>query len=494
MASSKNPRPPGAPARRRSGRLAAAAPASVPAPAVPRQPRPDAALHPWLARLFAPIDAASLGVFRSAFGALMVWHGLQYVTGAYELYLVPRFFFKFPGFAWVHASPAVLWTLFWSFVVLGVLIALGIASRVACGLFFLAYSYLFLIDTADYQNHTYLICLLAFLLTVLPVHRAFALGVRRAKRADWIPTWALWLLRFQVAAPYVGGGIAKLNRDWLLRAEPMGLWLSEGTEGPFRAGFIDERWAAYGIAWSGALYDLLIVPALLWRRTRWPAFLITLLFHLWNSRLFDIGVFPWLMIAATLLFFPPDWPRRVRLMRRDPGPPPAATTRRGRHAAAPPSATGPTPRRRVVLAFLAAWVTVQLLLPFRHLLYPGPVDWNEEGHRFAWRMKLRDKRGTLRFVAVDKRTGEVNPLDAAVGVLTERQWVMMVHDPDMIRQFARFVDRGMESTGYGPIEVRAITSISLNRRPPQPLVDPEVDLAAQPRSWGRAKWIVPLRE
>lgn len=147
-----------------------------------------------------------------------------------------------------------------------------------------------------------------------------------------------------------------------------------------------------------------------------------------------------------------------------------------------------------MLAFLAGWMALQLLLPFRHLLYPGTVDWTEEGHRFGWRMKLRDKRGTLRFVAVDRRTGETHPLDAAQAVLTERQRQMMLHDPDMIREFARFVGEGLEGTGYGPIEVRAITSISLNARPPQPMIDPETDLAAQPRPRGAAPWIVPLRD
>ena len=454
---------------------AASAPSARPAP------------HPWVSRFFQPVDAASLAVFRVAFGALMLWHSLQYLLGGrlQRQYLAPAFHFTFPGFEWVRPGPPeVLWAVFWGLAACAVLIALGVASRAACALFFLGYGYVFLLDPAYYQNHTYLICLLALLLAVVPAHRTLALGTRRARRADLVPAWALWLLCFQVAVPYVGGGLAKLNRDWLLRAEPIGLWLREGTEGPFRAAFLGERWAAYGFAWGGVLYDLLIVPALLWRRTRPAAFVVSVVFHLWNSRLFSIGVFPWVMIAGTLLFFPPDWPRRVRLLRR-------ARSQPAAERAVPRPAAG---RRRAVLAFLACWVGLQLLLPFRHLLYPGTVDWTEEGHRFGWRMKLRDKRGTLRFVAVDRRTGETHPLDAAQAVLTERQRQMMLHDPDMIREFARFVGEGLAGTGYGPIEVRAITSISLNARPRQPMIDPEVDLAAQPRPRGAAPWIVPLRD
>lgn len=454
------------------------------------------------ARLFQPIDAASLAAFRVAFGGLMLVHILSYLfKGWIEThYLSPVLFFEYPGFGWLPTMPpAALRALFWGLAGVSALIALGIASRLACALFALGFGYVLLLDSASYQNHLYLICLLASLLAVVPAHRALSLTTPRAKRRDWIPAWALWLVRFQVATPYVVGGIAKLNRDWLLRAQPIALWMNERPAGRFRAAFLDESWAAYGIAWGGALYDLLVIPALLWRRTRWAAVAVSLAFHLANRHLFWIGIFPWLMVAATLLFFPPDWPRRLRLLRRAPAPPPAeaassAVARRGRRAPEQrPRAAPSAPGRRALMAFLIAWVTVQCLLPFRHLLYPGPVDWTEEGHRFSWRMKLRDKRGSLRFVAVDRRTGEVHPLTDVESVLTSVQRLMMLHDPDTMRQFAHFVADGLRRTGYGDIEVRAITSISLNGRRRQPLIDPEVDLAAQPRRWGAAPWIVPLQ-
>jgi hypothetical protein len=41
------------------------------------------------------------------------------------------------------------------------------------------------------------------------------------------------------------------------------------------------------------------------------------------------------------------------------------------------------------LIFLMVWV----LFPLRHhFLYEGDVVWNEQGHNFSWRMKLRDKQ------------------------------------------------------------------------------------------------------
>jgi hypothetical protein len=415
----------------------------------------------------------------------MVWHALGYlVTGQLDRqYLTPLFFFKLAGFEWVRVAPP--WAMVGVFLVMAgsaALMALGTLYRWACATFLLAFVYVFLLDGADYQNHLYLIALLAGLLLLVPAHRSFSLFTLRhpEKAVSTVPAWSLWVLRFQLALPYVLGGVAKLNYDWLVRAQPMKLWLQEGTEGGLRLTALTSAWAPYLISWSGAAYDLLIVPALLWRRTRLVAILATLFFHLANSGLFNIGVFPWLMLAATTLFLPPDWPRRLRLWRRR----------------SPVAASGPQPAslRPALSLFLGLWVVLQLLIPFRHLLYPGNVDWTEQSHRFSWRMKLRDKRGEVRFVARDPASGRTFPIEELDAAFTPRQRRMLEHDPDMIRQAAGYLARRLREAGLGRFEVRAVTSISFNGRPSQPLVDPEVDLAATPRSWGPAPWIVPLRE
>ena len=192
------------------------------------------------------------------------------------------------------------------------MIACGLFYRLAAALFFLGITYVFLLDTAMFQNHLYLISLLSFLMIFVPAHRAFSLDAwrRPALGSDTVPAWALWLLRFQIAVPYFYGGLAKLNYDWLVRAQPMTVWMAEGTEGSWGRP-LHAAWGPYVLSWGGVLFDLLIVPALLWRRTRIPALLLAVTFHLTNSQLFTIGVFPWLMIAATLLFLEPTWPRRV---------------------------------------------------------------------------------------------------------------------------------------------------------------------------------------
>lgn len=438
--------------------------------------------------LLRPVDAASLAAFRVGFGLLMLWQALEFLLGGRldRYFVIPLFHFKYYGFGWLEPLPeAWMRAVFWLLAASSVGIVLGWRYRLSAAVFTLIHTYHFLLDEAFYNNHDYLIALLGLLMTVLPAHRTFSLDARRrpAVASETVPAWSLWLLRFQLAIPYVYGGFAKLDADWLLRAQPMKIWLDNPGAGEWRIDLLREEWAAYLFSWSGMLLDLLVVPALLWRRTRPFAVVAVIAFHLLNSQMFVIGVFPWLMIWATVIFVEPDWPRRAGLVPRRRGPAPAELPVPDR----PASWKG-----RAGAVLLAVYVALQLLLPFRHLLYPGDVDWTEEGHQFAWRMKLRDKRGELHFVAVDPANRKAAYLQGVQAALTGKQRRAMIHDPDMIRQFAHRLEQGLRERGRTGMEIRAVTSISLNGLPRQPMIDPEVDLASLPGTLGPSDWIVPL--
>lgn len=430
-----------------------------------------------------PVDAASLTVFRIGFGVVLALHALTYLgSGRIDRYWVlPVVRFPYEWLTWLEPlPPAGLRALFWLLAAAGLALAAGWHARLAALVFGVGYSYAFLLDQTTYNNHVYLVCLLALLMAMVPCGAAFSLDARRNRHAagDAVPAWALALLRFQIAVPYVFGGLAKLNADWLFHAQPMRLWLAHAGPGEWRPALLREPWMASAFSWGGLVFDLAIVPALLWRRTRPWAFALAVAFHLTNVLIFDIGVFPWLMIWATLLFYPPDWPRRARLVppRRRPLPSP------------------PPPRlaTRAAAAALAAYLAVQVLLPFRHVLYPGWVDWTEEGHQFAWRMKLRDKRGELRFLAADPAGGPPVELVGVEEVLTANQRNMLRHDPELIRQLAHRLQQGLAGAGLAGRTVRVASDISLNGRPPQPLVDPATDLGSVPPARGAAPWIAPL--
>ncbi len=49
---------------------------------------------------------------------------------------------------------------------------------------------------------------------------------------------------------------------------------------------------------------------------------------------------------------------------------------------------------------------IQLLFPWRYLLYPEELFWTEEGYRFSWRVMLMEKAGYAEFKVVDSKTGK----------------------------------------------------------------------------------------
>ncbi|WP_437651471.1 hypothetical protein [Sorangium sp. So ce362] len=177
------------------------------------------------------------------------------------------------------------------------------------------------------------------------------------------------------------------------------------------------------------------------------------------------------MIASLALFADPSWPRR-RLPFLFNG-----AERPGGGAQVPSAA----PRHALPLALLHGYLLVHLVVPLRHWVYPGDVAWNEAGHRFSWRMKLRDKNvSELDIRVLDPRTGVRESLDLEAW-LTHRQLGEMSARPDMIVDFAHHVaDRWREDFGVRPI-VTAKVVASLNGGPYRALVDPTLDLASQPR-------------
>lgn len=152
-----------------------------------------------------------------------------------------------------------------------------------------------------------------------------------------------------------------------------------------------------------------------------------------------------------------------------------------------------TPKQRAVLALIGLYLLVQVLVPLRHWLYPGNVSWTEEGHRFAWHMKLRDKDARAAFYVSSAEYREPRPV-ALGDYLAGWQRAPMSGRPDMILQFAHHLADELRQQGHTGIAVRAEVQASLNGRERQLLIDPEVNLAAQPRSLLPASWILPLTE
>ena len=429
-------------------------------------------------RLLAPVDGASVACFRVAFGALLVWSlGECLVRGSvHTLYIDPVFHVTYPGFDWLRPWPAAgMVAHFAALLALAACVLLGFRTCLAAGLLGVGFAYVLLLDAVNYQNHYYLICLLCLVFMVVPTGRV-------------LPAWGLWLLRIQIGIPYFFGGVAKINADWL-RGEPIRTWLSGSGDTPLVGAFLVSEAAVWLFSYGGLLFDLLIVPALLWRRTRVLAVVATVFFHLTSSQLFEIGVFPWLMLAATTLYLPADWPRRVvRRWRRRVARECDSNATRGAAATVSGSCGW---RERLLWGGLGCYLLLQALLPFRHFLIEGNVAWTEEGHRFAWQMKLNARQTFIQIIATDPARGHTWEIDRRT-YLSEVQRSRLHSHPDLVRQLCRHVAGDLAQRGLPGVEVRARVYVSLNGRRFQRLIDPRVDLAREPRHAGHAPWIEPL--
>ena len=493
----------------------------------PHNPEPTRpVLTSFVRRMFAPVDIASLAFFRIFLGLVFVWECWRYATKnwIHTFYIAPEYLFHYEGFSWIKPwSGDGMYIHFGLMALFAFFMAIGFLYRLSALAHFFLFTFVYLLDQARYLNHFYLACLLNFLMILAPANRALSVDavlfpwLRRKLGwkgwspkipSDTVPEWAVWILRTQMGLVYFYAAVAKMNADWLVHGEPIGDWLADradytllGDAIPIGDWVFTEPWAGLVFAWGGFLLDLLAWPLLTWRKTRIPMFLGLLFFHTMNSWLFNIGIFPVMAVAATTIFFEPGWPRTIFRLPFDE----AAWVAAKNAGVGALNAT-----QRALTAGLAVYFAVQVLVPLRHFVYPGVVHWNEEGHRFAWHMKLRDKSGRATFFIHHPKTGiswemtrnrtrrsdgqRVHPRirQGQRDLLTRRQIRKMSTRPLLLHQFVQHLAGVMAEIGYDNVEIRVDNQCRLNLRPWQRLIEPSVDLTKVKETIAPSPWIVPL--
>lgn len=441
--------------------------------------------------LFRPVSAAPLVSFRVLFGLLTLFSSLRFLAlGWVEAqYGSSALKFSYSGFEWVeYPGQTGLYLLYGLMILASLGIILGALYRLSAVVFFLAFSYVELIDKTYYLNHYYFVSLVAFWMIWVPAHRSHSLdaGWWPRLRGATVPRWSVLLFQFQLAVVYTYAGLAKITPHWLLEALPLRLWLPAQDHTPLIGPLLHQDWVAYVFSWAGMLFDCTIILWLCLRRTRPWAYLAVLGFHALTGYWFQIGVFPLVMSALVLVFFSPAWHARVqaglaRLLGSAPHP----------GAAPAPPAPSLGWLRPATLLVLGLYVGFQLLYPWRYLLYGGNRFWHERGYRFGWRVMLMEKAGTATFYVQDGpqgRRGAVRNED----FLNDHQVKQMSFQPDMILQYAHWLAAHYQQQGMQRPQVRAEVYVTLNGQPSQLLVDPAVDLAQV--SDEQTHWILPHAE
>lgn len=418
----------------------------------------------------------------------MLFSTLRYLyLGWVDAQLVdPPLHFSYYGFDWIQALPREgMYLVFGLMVLSSVGICIGFFYRIACILFFLCFSYVELIDISYYLNHYYFVSIVSFLLIWVPAERSFSLDVWRRPqiRREWVSRWCVDIFKLQIAIVYVYAGLAKINYDWLVRAMPLSIWLPAKSDLPLIGWIFKYKITAYLFSWMGMLFDTLIILFLNIKKTRWLAYAAVILFHSLTGILFQIGVFPIVMIFAVTVFFPAKYHHQFL----------AQVKKVVRVKDGTPSHSKFTTANKFLLYGMMVFFSFQLLFPWRYLLYDGNLFWTEEGYRFSWRVMLMEKAGTATFYVKDGSDGREGSVinHRFLGPHQEKQMAMQ---PDLILQFAHFLDEHYRQKGMKNPQIRAEVLVTLNGSPAQLLIDPEIDLSTEEDSWSRKEWILPFNE
>ncbi|WP_055436020.1 HTTM domain-containing protein [Lacinutrix algicola] len=431
--------------------------------------------------LFKQIDNSALIVFRIIFGLLCFLESVGAIfTGWITRTLVePKFTFTFLGFEWLQPLPGdwmyVYYVVMGSF---GLLIMLGYKYRVSTFLFFIMWSSVYFMQKTSYNNHYYLLVLLSAFMVLLPANKYASLDVKLNPKIKSIsmPAWCKWIFVIQLLILYTYASKAKMYPDWLDLTMPK-ILMQGKVNYPIIGGFLQNNFMPYLVGYGGILFDGLIIPLLLFKQTRKYAFFASIFFHLFNSIVFQVGVFPYLSLAFSLFFFNPETIKNLFLKRKE------------YYAKAEIIVPSYKP---VLVAFGSLYFIIQILLPIRHHFIEDNVLWTEEGHRMAWRMMLRSKSGNTSFKVVNIKTKIETPIKLS-DYLTKKQIRLVSSKPDGIWQFAQYLKKEYKNKGED-IQVFVNAKVSVNSRPYRQLIDPKTDVAnVEWNYFTHNDWILPSK-
>lgn len=457
---------------------------------------------------FSPADIHSLVFIRVAFGVIMFCNTIKYFNRELVdyLFIKPEFHFKFFGFSWVEVLPDnLMYLLFVVMAILALFIAIGFLYRLSAVLFLLGFSYVFLLDSAYYLNHYYMVILFGFLLCFLPANQFFSIDseyINPKIKTKIIPMWPIILLRLQMEIILIYAGIVKINSDWL-NFYPLKYWFAA------QGGVFDQNWIVAVGSYGSIILHVAGAPLLFFKKTRIWVFLVYAVFHSTNSYVFgeDIGIFPWITLALTTIFFQPHWPRQIlcfiknfqiRNFRKSYQ---EAINLKSEVSGYKAFKISSAQKKMVVIAIII-WAIFQSLFPLRRLLYKGNTAWTNQGHYFSWRMKLNQFSGDISFLIKDNKTNQYlqdeEALTSRFGEgyhLTYKQYKGMGCKSHMILQYAHFLKKDWsKKVGHEDISVYVKAICSLNGRKFAPLIDSNIDLGQVQEGFQNKNWILPLDE
>uniref|UniRef100_A0A182NJA4 Iron-sulfur clusters transporter ABCB7, mitochondrial n=1 Tax=Anopheles dirus TaxID=7168 RepID=A0A182NJA4_9DIPT len=387
-------------------------------------------------------------------------------------------------------------------------IALGYRFRVSTAVFAGTYWYVFLLDKSAWNNHSYLYGLLGTMFLFTNAHRCWSIDAWLDPPTDQtVPFWNYFILKFQFFVLYFVAGLKKLSREWLSGYAMTNLsyhWVFA----PFRAVLGPKLTDLLIVHWFGCLFDTTIVFFLIYRPTRKLATLFACAFHLMNSRLFYIGMFPWVCLTQLPLYYSFSWPRRIFATTA-----PTTTSRMEHDQVDTCKSDGKDGNksarnrrhRKWSMVVMLAYCCLQLFLPYSHFLTKGYNNWTNGLYGYSWDMMVHAWDTILIGIrVVDQQDPERVHYVEPFAFTDNDRWTKHA---DMAVQFAHCIERNIQQ-GSGkkwnaPAQHSPFASpnvsiyfdiwCSMNGRFQQRIFDPNVDiLRARWTPFDAVEWVLPL--
>lgn len=425
---------------------------------------------------FKNIDNSPLIVFRIFFGFLIACESFGAIlTGwVHKVLIAPKFTFSFIELDWLQPLPG--FGMYFYFIIMGlfgIAIMLGYRYRVAIVSYTILWAGVYFMQKTSYNNHYYLLLIISFYMIFLPANQYASLDVKQQRTLEQkaMPYWVSLLFIIQVAIVYFYAAIAKFYPDWL-NGTFTRILLAGTTSNEFFLTLFSNKYFYLFIAYAGILFDLLIVPLLLFKKTRTIALVASLSFHLFNAIFLQIGIFPFFALTFSLFFYPPEKIRKLFLRNK-----PVF------NESVPENHFG----KPIFLFFLLPFLFLQLLLPLRHHLIEGDVLWTEEGHRLSWRMMLRKRDGFINFKIKNNNTGEMTSYDYHKN-LSPKQARTLATKPDFIWQYCQKIKQEYHGKN---ISIFIDCKNNINNGEFKTLIDPKQDFAkAEWNYFWHNEWIL----
>ncbi len=415
-----------------------------------------------------PIPGISLSLFRLVFSIILLIQSYYFLAHNFIEQNIIKPFILFPFIKGLNIDKLIIIGYIMLIANIGMLY--NKFARISTFIFFICFTYFWLLDKGYFNNHYYFISLICFFLFLTEKNASFT-------QNNHIPKISLLSLQVMVIIVYFVAGVNKLNPFWLFDLQPMKHILefkSELTQNPV----FENQFIIILSCYFGLFFDLFIGFILLWKKTRLFGFIIALVFHLGNYYLFynvgEIGVFPFIMISTLILFINPDILNRYFKLHQKP--------------------EIQSHNTRFINTFIIFFLIIQLLIPFRHTLFKGHVDYTGIGQRFSWRMKIMYKEVDFKYFIINTQTNEKYAVNVEK-MLTPKQYNNVKYFPDLIVPLAKKIK--LEATEKFNIKNPKVVceyKIGFMGQKQQLLFSPDLDLSKIPTNTLTNQWLWPLKQ